>query len=431
MEDQASPQPAPGAAARQIYGIGARLLRAKRFDEAAAAFEAALALEPDYADAHNDLGITHQRSGRVEEAMAAYRRAAAINPGHAKAHSNLGAAHMDRNEPDLAIAAYRRSLEINRFQPKVVTNLAFAQLLRGDLLAGWRNYEVRWAAGATRHQRALPGKTWLGERPLRGRSILLCSEQGFGDMMQFARFVPLVAALGARVHLEAKQPLQRLFRASFPEVEAVHVFGAPVPECDEYTTVPSLPMAFATELATVPARVPYLRAPERWPAALAAMLPRPPLARIGIAWSGDPLHHNDGNRSIPFKRFRSLIEGAARPFISLQKEVREIDRVVLAATPAVTNFARQIRDFADTAALIGEVDLVIAVDTSVAHLAGALGKPVWLLLPFAPDWRWLLERSDSPWYPTMRLFRQPRPGDWDAVFASVQAELNALFPSHS
>jgi ADP-heptose:LPS heptosyltransferase len=190
-------------------------------------------------------------------------------------------------------------------------------------------------------------------------------------------------------------------------------------------------MAFATELATVPARVPYLRAPERWPAALAAMLPRPPLARIGIAWSGDPLHHNDGNRSIPFKRFRSLIEGAARPFISLQKEVREIDRVVLAATPAVTNFARQIRDFADTAALIGEVDLVIAVDTSVAHLAGALGKPVWLLLPFAPDWRWLLERSDSPWYPTMRLFRQPRPGDWDAVFASVQAELNALFPSHS
>jgi len=413
--------------ARQIYLIGNRLVRQKKHDQAVEAFEAAIALKPDYADAHNGLGIAHQRAGRVDKAMAAYRRAIEISPGHAQAHSNLGAAHMDRNEPGLAITAYGRALEINKFHPTIRTNLAFAQLLSGDFLAGWRNYEIRWAAGAARSERAVPGKTWLGERPLQGRSILLCSEQGFGDMMQFARFVPLVAALGARVHLEAKPPLQRLFRASFPEIEAVHALGDPIPECDEYCTVPSLALAFATELSTIPARVPYLRPPERSMALRAGIGSAPGFPRIGIAWSGDPLHHNDSNRSIPFERFKQFVDGSGFRFVSLQKEVRVADLAALTATPAVGNLADRIGDFADTAALIEELDLVIAVDTSVAHLAGAMGKPVWLLLPFAPDWRWMLDRSDSPWYPTMRIFRQPRAGDWESVFAEVKAELKARF----
>ena len=429
MESHPPAKQPPSLLVRKICLVGLRLIKQKRFDEAVAAFEAALVLRPDYADASNDLGTAHQLAGRVDNAMAAYRRAIELNPSHAKAFSNLGAAHMQRNEPGPAIEAYRRALEINPFNPKIRTNLAFAQLLNGDLLAGWRNYEHRWAAGATGTTHAKGREPWLGERPLRGRSILLSNEQGLGDMMQFARFVPRVADLGARIHLEAPQPLLRLFRASFPEVEEIHAAGDPVPECDEYCTVPSLALAFAAGLSNIPDRVPYLRAPAGLPGLPARFAPAPGVPRIGVAWSGAAHHHNDHNRSIPFERFRQVLGDGRFRFFSLQKEVREADAALLAATPAVTNLADRIGDFADTAALANELDLVIAVDTSVAHLAAALGKPVWVLLPFAPDWRWMLDRADSPWYPTLRLFRQPREGDWDCVLAAVRAELQARFPA--
>jgi len=358
--------------------------------------------------------------------MAAYRRALKIDPGHAKALNNLGTAHMGRNELGLAIAAYHRALELNRFIPKIRVNLGFAQLLGGDLHAGFRNYESRWAAGEPWSGRA-PHKAWHGERPLRGRSILLHTEQGFGDMIQFVRLVPRVVDLGARVHLEAKPQLRRLFQASFPQIEAIHAAGEPLPRCDEYCPVPSLALALGIELSTVPAQVPYLRAPERCRGREIGLSPGTP--RIGIAWSGSLGHDDDRNRSIPFERFRGILRGSSAHFVSLQKEVRPRDRAALAATPGVADFMDRIGDFADTAALIEKLDLVVCVDTSIAHLAGALGKPVWLLLPFAPDWRWMLDRPDSPWYPSMRLFRQPRAGDWESVFTEVRAELRARFSS--
>jgi Glycosyltransferase family 9 (heptosyltransferase) len=269
---------------------------------------------------------------------------------------------------------------------------------------------------------------WLGERPLKGRSILLRQEQGFGDMIQFARYIPRVTALGARVHVEVPRPLARLFQLSFPGVEEVHEAGSPLPGCDESCPITSLALAFSTELASIPSAVPYLRAPERPASVRAALDGHPEVPRIGIAWSGDPKHHNDSNRSIPFGRFRAIVDGSGLPFVCLQREIRRADQEALGSCPSVASLQGRMRDFADTAALVEELDLVVSVDTSIAHLAGALGKETWTLLPFSPDWRWMMGRADSPWYPTMRLFRQPDPGDWEGVFREVVSALAARFP---
>jgi ADP-heptose:LPS heptosyltransferase len=237
--------------------------------------------------------------------------------------------------------------------------------------------------------------------------------------------VPLVVAMGAKVHLEAPPELVRLFAVSFPGVEAVHSTEGPVPDCDEICTVPSLALAFATELHTIPSKVPYLAPPPGAPALLPARTPGIP--RIGLAWSGFAGHTNDANRSVPFERFRMIPDGMPFEFICLQKEIRRRDQAALSAS-GVPSFTDRIGDFADTAGLVGEVDLVIAVDTSIAHLAGAMGRPTWVLLPYVPDWRWMLGRADCPWYPTMRLFRQPRAGDWEAVFTEVLAALRDWAP---
>jgi hypothetical protein len=425
MNRLAAAERRPGPPARRMFEKGKRLSRKRQFEQAIAAYRGALALEPGYADALNGLGVALDGLGRTRAAVAAYRRALKYDPRHAKAHNNIGTVHLVRNRLVPAIAAYKRALELNRSIPKIRYNLGIAQLLGGDLVSGFRNYESRWAVRKPRSGRS-PSNAWRGERSLRGRSILLHTEQGFGDMIHFARFVPLVASLGAKVHLEVARPLLRLFRASFPQIESVHVAGAPLPKCDENCPMASLPLAFGIDASKIPARIPYLKTPVRWRRSAIGRTPGVP--RIGIAWSGGLELDDDRNRSIPFERFREIFLGSRSRLASLQKEVRASDRAALAAMPAVANFEGRLFDFADTAALIDGLDLVVSVDTSVAHLAGALGKPVWLLLPFAPDWRWMLNRSDSAWYPSMRLFRQPRVGDWDSVFAAVRSELMARFP---
>jgi tetratricopeptide (TPR) repeat protein len=283
MERPAPAKPPPRPLARRLFERGRRLNHARRFDEAIVAFEAALSLEPNYADAHNGLGVALHGTARVRAAMAAYRRALEIEPGHAKAHNNIGAAHLGRNQLGLAIASYRRALELNRFNPKIRINLAFAELLSGDLLAGFRRYESRFAAGEPWSGRS-PRNAWHGERPLNGRSILLHTEQGYGDIIQFVRLVPQVVGLGARVHLETRPALRRLFEASFPQIEEFHAAGGPLPSCDEYCPVPSLALALGVQLSTIPAQVPYLRAPGRFPGRGVGGAPGVP--RIGIAWSG-------------------------------------------------------------------------------------------------------------------------------------------------
>jgi hypothetical protein len=305
-------------------------------------------------------------------------------------------------------------------------NLAVAQLLLGDFDAGFAAHEARWQAAGfgSRPVAAIEARPrWSGRESLRGGTILLFAEQGLGDSIQFLRYVPLVAAQAREVWLQVPPALASLAAGMAPNCRLLAA-GEPWPEFDWQCPLLSLPHAFRTRLADVPASIPYLHANDLQVQQWQARLPADGRRRVGIVWSGNPGHGNDRNRSIALGLFRQL---AAEPclFVSLQPQVRESDRAALAAWPGLLDLGPQLNDFADTAALLATLDLVITVDTSVAHLAGALGRPVWVLLPYCPDWRWLLERTDSPWYPTARLYRQPARGDWAPVLAAVRADLEA------
>jgi hypothetical protein len=293
--------------------------------------------------------------------------------------------------------------------------------LLGDFVQGWRQYEWRFK----QEELVAPNRDfgvprWHGTEALEGRTILLHFEQGLGDTIQFCRYAKALAQQGARVILEVQEPLKSLLA----QVEGVHsiiAHGEPLPTFDLYSPLLSLPLAFGTDLSSIPAPA-ALRAGERHVAAWKRRLGKDTRPRVGLVWSGNSFHINDQSRSIPLADFSQILcEGAA--FCSLQTEVREADRLALKARPEIRICSDQIRDFSDTAALIEAMDLVITVDTSVAHLAGSMGKPVWILLPANPDWRWMLERDDSPWYPTARLFRQPEQGDWSSVLHRVREAL--------
>lgn len=329
---------------------------------------------------------------RFDEALASYEKALAIQPDFADAHFC---------ESDL-------------------------WLLIGDFARGWPKYEWRWNStlfpSAARHF-ALP--PWLGTEPLDGKTILLHSEQGLGDTIQFCRYVPLVAKRGARIILEVEKSLVGLMR-NLSGVAEVIAKGEPLPSFELHCPLASLPLAFATRLETIPADVPYLSIPlpcsERWQRKLAQISG----LRVGISWAGNPNFRNDHNRSIGLQSLSPLLSHPTAQFVSLQKDLRVGDLELLQNHPQVIHLGAEIGSFVDTAAIISMLDLVISSDTSVVHLAGALGSPIWTLLPHAPDWRWLLDRDDSPWYPTMRLFRQPVPGDWRSVIAAVRAALSVI-----
>jgi hypothetical protein len=287
-------------------------------------------------------------------------------------------------------------------------------------------YEYRWCKKEfAKHKRTFPVPQWLGDRALPGRSILLHAEQGFGDTIQFARYVALVARMGAQVIFEVQPSLKSLL-VSIEGATATIARGRPLPAFDLYCPLLSLPLALGTDEATIPAEIPYIHAPadrvERWRERLRAT--RSP--RIGLAWAGSDGHANNHNRSIPLQAFSGIFGVSGLGFVSLQKQASETERNVLGSA-GVIDLADELGDFADTAAVISVLDLVISVDTSVAHVAGAMGQTVWTLLPFAPDFRWQLDRADSPWYPTMRLFRQPQLGDWESVLGQVQSELRRRF----
>jgi hypothetical protein len=263
---------------------------------------------------------------------------------------------------------------------------------------------------------------WTGAEPLAGKTVLSHAEQGFGDTIQFIRYAPLVAARGARVIVEAPKSLKGLVLA-VEGVSGVFARGEPAPACDLHCPLMSLPLVFGTTLETVPSKAPYLEAPMDRVAVWRERLPQKPL-RVGMAWTGNPTHRNDRHRSIALERIAALSSDPDIQFIGIQKDIRENDAKALHNYPGVVSLGAQLQDFSDTAAVISLLDLVISVDTSVAHLAGALGKPVWIMLPYSGDWRWMLEGETSPWYPTARLFRQPAPGDWDSVLERVRCELS-------
>ncbi len=406
------------------YDRGNALLALKRFDAALASFERALARSPDDAWAHCNRGIALHELTRYEEALASHDRAVALRPDSAVTHHNRGVAFYKLQRLEEAVACYEQALALQPDLPEAHYAEAHYRLLTGDLPLGWEKAEWRWKLEPLKsNTRDFAQPQWSGSQSIAGRTVLLHSADGFGDAIQFCRYAPLVAARGARVILEVLKPQQELMR-TLAGVTQVVAQGEPLPDFDLQCSLLSLPLAFGTRLATIPAATPYLRAAAALADIWNARLGPRNRPRVGIAWSGNPVHHDDRNRSIELRSLLPLLVGIDATFVSLHRDVRDADAAVLAERGDILHFGGELEDYADTAALISNLDLVVCVDTSVAHLAGALAKPLWVLLPFMPDWRWLLDRDDSPWYPTARLFRQDGTRAWDGVIARARAALH-------
>jgi len=407
------------------YNRGNALRELKQHDEALASFDRALAGRPDYAWAHSCRGIVLHDLGRYEEALASQERALALEPDSAITHSNRGVALYHLRRLDEAAVSLERALSLQPDLAEAHFADAHYRLLTGDFSRGWEQAEWRWQVEPLKssNKRTIAQPQWSGSQEIAGKTVLLYSADGFGDAIQFARYAPLVAARGARVILEVLWPQRELMR-TLAGVTQVLARGEPLPDFDLQCSLLSLPRAFGTQLATIPAQTPYLCAAASGADSWNARLGPRNRPRIGIAWSGNPIHHNDRNRSIGLRALLPVLTGIDATFVSLHREVRAADAAVLAERSDILHFGAELKDYADTAALIANLDLVVGVDTSVAHLAGALAKPVWILLPFMPDWRWLLDREDSPWYPTARLFRQDDTRGWDGVIARVRDALH-------
>jgi Tfp pilus assembly protein PilF len=397
-----------------------------RTADATAALRSAVAIDPNipeaWANLGNELGNDHQ----YDEAMVCYQKALKLRPDFADAHCNLGAL-LQKTLPTLepAIAAYEKAITIQSDFALAHWDLGLALLLRGDYPRGLAEYEWRWKTETVVVPRKFPQPRWDGG-DLGGKTILLHAEQGFGDTIHMARYVPLVAARGGRVILECQPPLSRLLQ-SLNSVQQIIPAGQQLPAFDVHCPLLTLPLVFKTTVETIPAAVPYLRAdkePSRqWSNRLPPDIRRP---LIGLVWAGRPENKNDRNRSMRLQDFAPLGGIQDARFVSLQLGPSADQLRQPPPGLELLDFAGELRDFADTAALVAHLDLVIAVDTAVAHLAGALAKPVWILIPTMPDWRWMLGREDSPWYPTMRIFRQKTRGDWTDVMARVKRELETF-----
>jgi tetratricopeptide (TPR) repeat protein len=393
-----------------------------RYGEALASHERALAVQPDHAAALSNRGLSLHKLERLDEALASYDRALAKQPDYTDALVNRGVTLHDLKRFDEALASYDRAVALRPDHADAHFFGSLSRLLTGDFGRGWIEYEWRRKGASTGPStRDFPQPLWLGGQEIAGKTILLHSEQGFGDTIQFCRYVPLVAARGARVVLEIEEPLRELL-TGLAGATRVIAKGNLLPDFDLQCSLLSLPLAFGTQLETIPSAVSYLRAPDRALLKWGARLPSKRRPRIGLAWAGNAKHIRDRERSIDPGKLLPLL-GVDATFVSLQKEVRAADMEALKKGSNIIHFSNELDGFSDTAALISHLDLVISVDTAIAHLAGALGKPVWILLTHVPDWRWLLDRDDSPWYPTARLFRQSETREWNSVITRVRDAL--------
>ena len=356
---------------------------------------------------------TH-RLGQLDQAISSHSTAIGLNPQLTEAYSNLGNAFTDFGKIDQAIAAYRQAISLKPDYAQVHWNLAIALLLKGDYAEGWCEYEWRWKC-EDQSARRFTQPLWDGG-DLTGRTILLHAEQGFGDTLHFIRYAALVKDRGGRVIVECQQELIGLLK-QLTSVTQWITRGQPLPPFDVHRPLLSLPFVFGTTLENIPQQTPPLQAPanrvEQWRHRVAD---KSVVLKVGLAWAGNPHHKNDRNRSILLSQLMPLLEIPHIQFFSLQKGASTDGTNLL-------NLTTELHDFNESAALISNLDLIISVDTSVVHLAAAMGKPTWVMLPFAPDWRWLQQRDDSPWYPSIRLFRQTRIGDWPGVIDQVAAEL--------
>jgi tetratricopeptide (TPR) repeat protein len=404
----------PGALANR----GNALAALGRFEEALAQYDAVLATMPAHAETHLNRGSAFSALARAGEAVAAFDRALALRPDYVKAHIGRGVARQALNQQRAALEDFERAIALDKSNADAHHNAALARLTLGDYRRGFEQYEWRWQrSGMPARRRSFGKPLWLGEYPLARKRIFIAAEQGLGDCIQFARYVPLLARAGATVMLEAPPPLCSLF-ARLEGVTTVMARGDALPDFDVYCPAGSLPRALRTEVSSIPADVPYLRASEAHIVKWRERIERLPQPRIAVAWAGSADHVNDRNRSLLLRQMAPLFALNAG-VVSIQRDLRAADAEELTRHPTLTHVGDALADFDDTAAVVTLADLVITVDTSVAHLAGALGRPTFVLVPFWPDWRWMLERPDTPWYPTMRLCRQPKTSDWESVIAQV------------
>ena len=398
----------------------------QRPEEALQSYERAIALKPEFAMAHNSRGTVLKELGERDQALASYTQAIALFPNYAEAHYNKALLLHESLQLEPALAHYDQALALQAGYVDAVWSKALLLILHGHYEEGWKLYEVRRQRPEMQfNYPAYPQPLWLGDEPLAGKTILVYAEQGLGDTIQFCRYLPLLEAQGAQVLLMVHPPLVPLLKTLQGHFRWVRS-GDNLPPFDYHCPLLSLPLALQTRsLANIPVTIPYLAVDTvrrlRWQKRLG---PRTAL-RVGLAWSGAAGHLDDRNRSLALTQLQPLLaladenSGAGVEFHSLQKDLREADKVTLNTLSFIHQHSDQLHDFAETAALVEQMDVIVSVDTSVAHLAGALGKPVCIVLPYFPDYRWLLHRSDSPWYPTATLFRQPQRGDWNKVIDEV------------
>jgi hypothetical protein len=410
--------------ARAHWRLGNRHSAEGRWEAALESYAAALVQNPQLIEAHLNRGNVLQVVERWDDALEAYERVLALRPDDTLALSNRGIVLKELHRFEEALEAFDRAIASDPTNVTARYNRGLLTLLLGRLPEGLADFEARWEDphGALRTvRREFAAPRWTGRETLAGRRILLYAEQGFGDTLQFCRYVPLLAAEGAEVILEVPAALVTLL-ADLEGVARIVAAGRPLPPFDYHCPLMSVPLARRTTLASVPHPIPYLRPEAAKVESWRQRLERVPRPWVGLAWAGSPVHRNDRNRSIPLQTLLAALPGE-RHYISLQKVVPAPDRPVLAVARQMHDWTDELHDFSDTAALMEALDLVIAVDTSVVHLAGGLCRPCWVMLPFHPDWRWLLERQDSPWYASLVLFRQVRRGDWTEVLARVAARL--------
>ncbi|MBJ6801192.1 tetratricopeptide repeat protein [Geomonas sp. Red259] len=404
------------------YALAQALQQQGRFVEARASLEDALALEQGVPELHEGLGIVKQVLGDLNGARQSYHEALRLDPALVKARYNLGTTLKELGCFTEALAEFREAVRRSPGYADAHWNLAVLLLMTGQLPEGWREFSWRFQKSSQAPQRRWQEfPAWDGE-PLSGKTILLYGEQGAGDTLQFVRYAPLVAARGGRVLIEVQSPGLVPLVQTVAGVAAVYATSDNLPPFELQASLMDLPGIFGTDLAGIPAQVSYLHADAARAAAYDAFFPSDGKLKVGLAWQGNPGHPNDHNRSLPTEKLAALAGLAGVSFYSLQLGAQGD----LASILPATDLAPEISDYADTAALASRLDLVLSADTSVAHLCGALGLPVWLLIPFVPDWRWLTDRDDSPWYPTMRLFRQSTPGDWEGVLHRVTKALTEL-----
>jgi tetratricopeptide (TPR) repeat protein len=405
-------------------GRGNMFFELKRYGEALAAYDRVLAFKPDAVEGWLGRGNVFRELARSVEALAAYDKALALKPDLAEAWLGRGNVCFAQNRDAEALRCYDKATALKSDMADAYLGKALVRLSLGDCRTGWELYEWRWKSGDFASRvRNFSQPLWLGDNGLSGKTILVHSEQGYGDTVQFCRYLSRLQNVDCKVVFETMAPLAPLFMAQDIGVPIV-VRGEALPHFDVHCPLMSLPLAFKETLETIPS-APYIRPSEDKAAAWRDLLGEKTRPRIGLVWSGNPSTANDIMRGIPLKTLASIATETAEWF-SLQKDVRDPDRASLAAHPAIKDHTGLLRDFSETAALISALDLVISVDTAVAHLAGALGKRVWILLAHHSDFRWLRERDDSPWYPTARLFRQAKDGDWAGVIDRVSQELKLL-----